>query len=86
MPQQYPLYQQTQQQQQTPYMTERYNPPNDNNPSNTAFPSPRQSNYNNYPPYPSGYPPPQPQIQSEPSNNPPNNDKPDFQRFYGPVS
>ncbi len=81
MPQQYPLLHQPPQQQ--PYIAETYNS-NDNNTSNT-FPSPRQPIYNNYPQYPT-YSATQPQIQSQPSNNSPINNKPDFQRFYGPVS
>lgn len=76
MPQQYPFHQQQQPQQQ-PFMTETFNP-NDNNTSNMF--TPRQPMYNNYSPQYPIYQPPQP------SNNSPTNNKPDFQRFYGPVS
>lgn len=74
MPQQYPL-----QQQQQPYVTETYMPSNNN--TSNMFTTARQPVYNNYPQH-STYQPPQPQ----PSNSSPTNSKPDFQRFYGPVS
>jgi len=84
MPQQYSALHQQQQQQQQPYITETYIP-GDNNTSN-LFPSPRQQPmYNNYSQYPT-YQSARPQTQTQPSNNPPNNNQPDFQRFYGPVS
>jgi hypothetical protein len=74
MPQKYPLYQQ----QQQPYMSDPYM--SNNNTTSNMFASPRQPIYNDYSNTP-------PQIQSQPSNNTPNNNnRADFQRFYGPVS
>ena len=73
---------------QQPPMNQPYGP-NDNN-SSTMYPSPRPPMYNNYsnysPPQPQMQPPPPPPPQQQQSNNPPNGGKPDFQRFYGPVS
>ncbi len=78
MPQQYPLNHQ--QYQQQPFMTETYIP--HDNSSLNMFASPRQSAYNNYP----TYQPPQPQPQTQRATDTPNINKPDFHRFYGPVS
>ncbi len=64
-----------QQQQQQPYMSDPYM--SNNNTTSNMFASPRQPTYN-------GYSNTQPQIQSQPSNNTPNNNRADFQRFYGP--
>jgi hypothetical protein len=84
MPQQYSLHhpQQQQQQQQQQYGTDPYTS-NENGTSN-MYSSPRQPVFNNYSQQPN-YSTMQPQIQSQPPNNPSYNNT-DMQHFYGPVS
>jgi hypothetical protein len=80
-------------------MTETYRPNDNNGPNMYGSPrqptydnngpnlygSSRQPTYDNYPPQPS-YSPTQRQTQFQQPNNSSNNNPPDFQRFYGPVS